>query len=77
MTDPRVVATEHAIQKAGGGASLASSLNLTRQAIYQWRLVPPQHVLEVERLSGVSRHDLRPDLYPREAKPEAATAEAS
>lgn len=77
MTDPRVIATEHAIQKAGGGATLASALNLTRQAIYQWRLVPSQHVLEVERISGVSRHDLRPDLYPREKKPEATVAEAS
>ncbi len=66
MTDPRVVAAELAISKAGGGAALASALNLTRQAVYQWRLVPPQHVLDVEKLSGVSRHDLRPDLYPRE-----------
>jgi DNA-binding transcriptional regulator YdaS (Cro superfamily) len=64
---------EQAIKNAGGGAALAAELNLTRQAIYQWKMVPPQHVLEVERITGVSRHDLRPDLYPREeAKPEPA-----
>lgn len=65
---------EKAIKESGGGAALALALNLTRQAVYQWKTVPPQHVLEVERISGVSRHDLRPDLYPRE---ERHPAEAS
>lgn len=28
--------------------------------------VPAERVLEVERVTGISRHDIRPDLYPRE-----------
>ena len=30
------------------------------------RLCPPQHVLKIEAATGVSRHDLRPDIYPRD-----------
>jgi DNA-binding transcriptional regulator YiaG len=26
--------------------------------------IPPERVLEVESKTGVSRHDLRPDIYP-------------
>ncbi|MFG1238029.1 Cro/CI family transcriptional regulator [Xanthobacter autotrophicus DSM 597] len=52
-----------AIEAAGGGAELARRLNVRRQAIYQWREVPPLRVLEIERVTGISRHVLRPDLY--------------
>lgn len=56
-----------AAAKVGGAAKLAKALDLERATIYYWRRVPPHHVLAVERITGVSRHDLRPDLYPREA----------
>lgn len=29
--------------------------------------VQAEHVLTVERETGISRHDLRPDLYPRDS----------
>jgi DNA-binding transcriptional regulator YdaS (Cro superfamily) len=48
----------------GGGAAIARALGISRQAIYQWRRVPPERVIELERLSGVPRSELRPDLYP-------------
>lgn len=38
----------------------------------QRRALPGDYVLTVERQTGISRHDLRPDLYPRE-EVEAAT----
>ncbi len=53
-----------AIRGAGGGEKLAGALGITRQAIYQWNRVPAERVLDVEKFSGVSRHVLRPDLYP-------------
>lgn len=30
------------------------------------RPLAPEHVLTVEAATGVSRHDLRPDIYPRD-----------
>lgn len=41
---------------------LASECEVTHGTIIQWRQVPPQHLLTVERVTGISRHDLRPDL---------------
>jgi len=59
---------DRAIKAAGGLTKLAASLDITKQAVAQWDEVPPLRVLEVERVSGVSRHDLRPDLYPVEVR---------
>ncbi len=51
----------------GGASNLAKIIGVTRQALFQWDRVPAERVLQVERTTGISRHDLRPDLYPREA----------
>lgn len=53
-----------AVEKAGGASRLAEALHVTRSAISQWRQVPAERVLDVERATGVPRHELRPDLYP-------------
>ena len=61
-------AMEKAIREAGGIAALAEALGVSRTAIYQWReqgKVSYKRVLRVEELTGVSRHELRPDIYPR------------
>jgi DNA-binding transcriptional regulator YdaS (Cro superfamily) len=42
---------------------LAGKLGLTVQAISQWRRVPPDRCLDVEAATGVSRHELRPDIF--------------
>lgn len=57
-----------AVKAAGGYAALARGLGIKQPAVYQWKRVPAVRVLEVERLTGVSRHDLRPDIYPREER---------
>jgi DNA-binding transcriptional regulator YdaS (Cro superfamily) len=58
-------ATKAAKKAAGGDRALAEKIGgLTRQAVSQWRRVPAERVLDVERASGVPRHELRPDLYP-------------
>lgn len=38
-------------------------LGLTSGAVYQWDKVPAERVPEVARITGYSRHELRPDLY--------------
>ena len=58
---------ERAIVAAGGLTKLAASVGVSKQAVAQWEEVPPLRVLAVEAASGVSRNELRPDLYPIEA----------
>lgn len=59
----RPVVIEYAAQKVGGIAQLAAKLGLARQAVYQWKRIPAERVAEVERITGVPRAELRPDLY--------------
>lgn len=48
----------------GGNAGVARAIGgITSQAVSQWRQVPPERVLAVEGLTGISRHDLRPDIF--------------
>jgi DNA-binding transcriptional regulator YdaS (Cro superfamily) len=62
-------AIEIAVEKKGSRQAVAEALGITRQAMQQWDTadgkyrVPPRHVLGLERMSGVSRYELRPDIY--------------
>lgn len=55
-------------ERRGIRLQIAKAIGLNKAAVYQWRKVPAERVLDVERITGVSRHDLRPDLYPRERR---------
>ena len=55
-----------ATRRAGSVSALARVLEITPSAICQWERCPVGRVLAIERATGVSRHDLRPDFYPRE-----------
>jgi DNA-binding transcriptional regulator YdaS (Cro superfamily) len=59
-------ALEKAIKAAGTGNELALRIGVTPQALSQWDRVPPLRVIDVEKASGVSRYELRPDIYPLE-----------
>lgn len=53
---------------AGGTVALAAALSqsgapIRPQAISQWTRVPAERVLDVERLTGISRYALRPDVF--------------
>ena len=53
-----------ALAAVGGPGAMGAALNITAQAVSQWKRVPPLRVLDVERVSGVPRGELRSDLYP-------------
>lgn len=52
-----------AVDAAGTMADLARRLGISRAAVAQWRKVPAERLVEVERVTGVSRAILRPDLF--------------
>lgn len=56
-----------AAEKAGGVVSLARELGIKHTSMYSWKRVPAERVLDIERVSGVSRKDLRPDLFGEQA----------
>lgn len=49
----------------GGMAKMAMHLGVSRQALYLWSKIPAERLIEVERVTGVSRDVWRPDLYVR------------
>jgi DNA-binding transcriptional regulator YdaS (Cro superfamily) len=68
-----IEALREAIKIAGSQNALATALGISQAHIWNWlnrdKLVPPaKYVLDIERVTGVSRHRLRPDLYPDETK---------
>lgn len=70
MTDDEArarAARDTAIEKAGGGSSLARKLGLTRGAVHHWDVVPSKHLMRVAQLTGIPAAELRPDLMPAQA----------
>lgn len=63
-------AAVRAAKVAGGQSALARILGCTPQAVQSMCAsgnVPAARVLPIEKATGISRHELRPDLYPIES----------
>lgn len=64
-------ALNRAIEIAGGQAALAKLCGVKQQTVFCWLRkfgrVPAARVLQIEKIVNgvISRHDLRPDIYPR------------
>lgn len=62
------VSIEKAIAVMGNQSALARALGVSPQAVNQWlkSKVPAERVLDIEAATSgqVTRHDLRPDIYP-------------
>lgn len=67
MAEKTDTGLKRALEAAGTGEKLAAALEITPQAISQWERVPLSRVFEVERITGVPRHDLRPDFFSEQA----------
>ncbi|ELY6202324.1 transcriptional regulator [Cronobacter malonaticus] len=57
---------ERAIKIVGNGAALGRLVGRSKMTISNWKKngVPPDFVRVVFDLTGVTPHELRPDLYP-------------
>jgi DNA-binding transcriptional regulator YdaS (Cro superfamily) len=54
------------LQTRGNASKLARDLGITHAAVGQWQgKCPAERVVEVERITGIPREALRPDLYRR------------
>ncbi|WP_299941183.1 YdaS family helix-turn-helix protein [uncultured Nitratireductor sp.] len=59
---------KNAIKKSGGPTVLAQRLaeagvRISPQAISQWKAIPSGRAVLIEQISGISRHELRPDIF--------------
>ncbi len=63
---------KHLKDERGRLTKLAEALDVWPGAISQWDKVPAERVIAVEAATGISRHELRPDLYG--PKPQASAA---
>ncbi len=68
---------EEAIKAVGGVGALARALGISQPSVSSWNRVPSERVLAVEKVSGVGRHVLRPDLYPEARSAIAVAMEAA
>jgi Putative antitoxin of bacterial toxin-antitoxin system, YdaS/YdaT len=55
-----------AVTAIGSITKLAKALNISPQAIVQWDTIPVARVVDVERVTGVARERLRPDIFRKE-----------
>lgn len=71
-------ALQRAREVAGGAVGLGRQLGISPQAVSQWGRVPAERVVDVERITGIPRAELRPDLFgERESRPANAEARPS
>jgi len=47
---------------------VSAGVRITPSAVYQWPRVPVNRCAEVERVTGVSRYRLRPDIFGEDPK---------
>lgn len=53
-------------------AKIASELGITRAAVAMWKEIPADRVPDVERITGIPRHELRPSLWQKPARRQQA-----
>ncbi len=54
---------QRVIDAAGGVSALAKALKIKQPSVSGWVRVPAERVLEIERITGIDRAEIRPDLY--------------
>lgn len=61
---------------AGSESQMARDLGVPQSTMWRWlnqsKQLPAEYVIQAEQLYGVSRHLLRPDIYPVERRRRAS-----
>lgn len=72
-------ALERAVTALGSQSAFARFIGVSQPSVWAWivkgRPLPAEYVLKVEAETGISRHELRPDLYPLEGDPPVHAAD--
>ncbi|WP_110300361.1 helix-turn-helix domain-containing protein [Blastomonas natatoria] len=72
-----VQAFHRAIQVVGGQSALGRLIGKPQSTVWEWvdrkKPLPAEFVLTIEHATGISRHELRPDIYPLELAPAPST----
>lgn len=57
---------ENAILRSGSASALGALIGVSKMAVSLWRRngIPAERVLPIFTATGVTPHELRPDLYP-------------
>ncbi|HDC4402261.1 TPA: helix-turn-helix domain-containing protein [Enterobacter kobei] len=57
---------ELAILRSGSASTLGALIGVSKMAVSLWRRkgIPAERVLPIYAVTGVTPHELRPDLYP-------------
>jgi len=62
-------ALKQAVNVSGSSKLLGQAIGVTPERVRMWLHrdnLPAEYVIAIERATGVSRHELRPDIYPKE-----------
>lgn len=65
---------EKAISIAGSQKKLGNCIGVSQQRISYWlgnKKIPAEYVILIEEHTGISRDELRPDLYPKDKNDKA------
>tara|TARA_Y100000310_G_scaffold6349_1_gene7165 strand:+ start:384 stop:593 length:210 start_codon:yes stop_codon:yes gene_type:complete len=56
-----------AVEIAGSQSSLARQIGVSQPRVWNWihnvSAIPAEYVLPIEKVTGISRYELRPDIY--------------
>ena len=66
------------MKRIGSQSATGRLLRISQAAVWEWlrkgKVLPAEHVLTIEAQTGISRHRLRPDLYPLDLPPSPSHA---
>ncbi|MDK2757530.1 MAG: helix-turn-helix domain-containing protein [Blastomonas fulva] len=74
-------AFHQAIDIVGGQSAFGRLIGRSQSTVWDWvdrkKLLPPEYVLTIEAATGISKHELRPDIYPIDLSPAPASEAVS